>query len=362
MSKQEQPKPRVLVALSGGVDSSVAAGLLKEQGYDVFGVTLHLWDAAPGEAVGRCCAPEDRADARRTCEHLGIPHYVFDERKAFREHVIEPFVDAYRRGETPSPCSHCNRTVKLVHLLELAGDLGADFVATGHYAQVDEAGVLMRARDDEKDQSYFLFGVPTSVLKRCLFPLGAMTKTEVREHARRLELPNADKGDSQELCFVPDGKIADFVKKERGDSPKGRLVDMESGKTLKSHDGVEAFTVGQRKGLGLGGGPTRYVLKIVNNDVLVGEREALFRNTLTVDQMHWTSDGSVPTTDGTNRDTFRAAVRIRHRHTPAQAEVRRDGDRAYVVFDEAQRAITPGQAAVIYDGDRVVGGGYIAAE
>ncbi len=340
---------RILVALSGGVDSSVAAALLKEQGHDVFGVTLHLWDAAEGQAIGRCCAPEDRDDARRTCEHLDIPHYVLDEREAFRAHVVEPFLDAYRAGETPSPCANCNRTVKLVHLAEIADRFGATKVATGHYARIED-GALKMGVDAQKDQSYFLFGVPRSVLDRMCFPLGAMTKDEVREHAERLGLPNAKKGDSQELCFVPDGDIAGFVKRERGEGESGAVRD-EKGKELRRHEGVEAFTVGQRKGLGLGGGPSRYVLRIVNNDVIVGEDAALHETDCEVGGLEWI--------DGHPTGTFEGEVRIRHRHTPAAATLQVVDERLQVRFHAPQRAITPGQAAVVYQGAKVLGGGFI---
>lgn len=341
---------RILVAMSGGVDSSVAAALLKEQGHDVFGVTLHLWDAAPGQAVGRCCAPEDRDDARKTCEHLGIPHYVLDEREAFREHVIEPFLDSYRAGETPSPCARCNRTVKLVHLAELASRFGATAVATGHYARVDDEGVLKQGVDRSKDQSYFLFGVPPTVLKTMRFPLGGMKKEDVRAHGIRLGVPNANKPDSQELCFVPDGDIAGFVKRERGPGTPGTLRT-EAGIELGTHTGVEAFTVGQRKGLGLGGGGARYVLRIVDNDVVVGDDAALAEGECRVGEMHWM--GEAPA------ESFRGEVRIRHRHTPAPAElIVQDGVLA-VRFDTPQRAVTPGQAAVVYRGEQVLGGGFI---
>ncbi|MFT5356898.1 MAG: tRNA-specific 2-thiouridylase [Polyangiales bacterium] len=340
---------RILVAMSGGVDSSVAAALLKEQGHDVFGVTLHLWDAAPGQAVGRCCAPEDRDDARKTCEHLGIPHYVLDEREAFRKHVIEPFLDSYRAGETPAPCARCNRTVKLVHLAELASRFGATAVATGHYARVSD-GVLERGVDRSKDQSYFLFGVPPSVLKTMRFPLGGMKKEDVRAHGIRLEVPNANKPDSQELCFVPDGDIAGFVKRERGPGTEG-VLRTEDGQELGTHTGVEGFTVGQRKGLGLGGGGARYVLRIVDNDVVVGDNASLAEAQCRVGEMHWM--GEAPS------ETFRAEVRIRHRHTPAPAELTLQNNVLSVRFDTPQRAVTPGQAAVVYRGEQVLGGGFI---
>ncbi|MEM9070945.1 MAG: tRNA 2-thiouridine(34) synthase MnmA [Myxococcota bacterium] len=343
---------RILVAMSGGVDSSVAAALLQEQGWDVVGVTLHLWDAEGNHKVGRCCAPEDRDDARRTCEHLGVPHYVIDEREAFRADVVEPFLDEYKKGRTPSPCVHCNRTVKLLRLATLADDLGCSHIATGHYARLTHDPLrLFRGLDRGKDQSYFLFGVPSSVLARMVFPLGAMEKDESRAHARRLALPNADKPDSQELCFVPDGDVRGFSAKMRGTAKAGKLID-EDGAELGAHDGIEGFTVGQRKGLCLGGGgKARYVLRIVDNDVVVGDEAGLLSTELEVQDATWRRDCSEP---------FDASVRIRYRHDPAPARVQPEGSYFRVRFHEPQRAITPGQAAVVYDGDEVLGGGFIA--
>jgi tRNA-specific 2-thiouridylase len=353
---------RVLVAMSGGVDSSVAAALLAEAGVDVVGVTLHLWDASGEQKVGRCCAPEDREDARRTCDHLGVPHYVFDEREAFRSTVVEPFLDEYSAGRTPSPCTHCNRTVKLLRLVELADQLGATHVATGHYARLlrdpdapASTPRLLRGADPGKDQSYFLFGVPAPVLRRMVFPLGAFQKDETRAEARRLGLPNADKPDSQELCFVPDGNVSGFVAAERGADRPGRVVD-EDGRALATHGGLAGFTVGQRRGLGLpGGGPPRYVLRVLGDsgDVVVGAKDGLYRRRFSARDAAWPSEPPGP--------TFEGRVRIRHRHEPAPAEVRlTEGGRGFeVVFREPQRAITPGQASVIYRGDQVVGGGFI---
>ncbi len=337
------------MAMSGGVDSSVAAALLHEAGHDVVGVTLHLWDAQGEHKVGRCCAPEDRDDARRSCEHLGVPHYVMDEREAFREHVVEPFLDEYRSGRTPSPCVHCNRTVKLVQLATLADQLGCAKIATGHYARITD-GRLYRGRDQVKDQSYFLFGVPSEVLARMIFPLGDMEKDESRAHARRLGLPNADKPDSQELCFVPDGDVLGFSKRERGPNTGGKII--ADGEVIGEHEGVERFTVGQRKNLGLGGGSAaRYVLKVVGNDVVVGGPEALMHDALDVPDASWLRPP---------QGTFEGRVRIRYRHAPAQATIEPWEAGFRVRFSEPQRAITPGQAAVVYVGDEVVGGGFIA--
>lgn len=349
-------KGRVLVALSGGVDSSVAAALLQEQGYDLIGVTLHLWDASGESQVGRCCAPEDRDDARKTCEHLGIPHFVLDEREAFREQVVEPFLDEYRSGKTPAPCVHCNKGIKLTQLVDLLPQFGATHVATGHYVRLlreDGQLRLFRGRDHGKDQSYFLYGVPHRVLDKMLFPLGDMIKDETRKHGERLGVPNFAKGDSQELCFVPDGNIAAFAKRERGAGRSGKLVDAE-GAVLGEHDGVERFTIGQRRGLGLGGGPSRYVLKILpNHDVLVGGHDGLMGAELELQNTDWLCDAP--------QEPLRAEVRMRYRHPPAEATVHPMGDgRFRVVFDAPQRAITPGQAAVVYRGEEVLGGGFIA--
>lgn len=350
---------RTLVAMSGGVDSSVAAALLLEAGRELVGITLHLWDARGESQVGRCCAPEDRDDARGSCDHLGIPHYVLDEREAFRAQVVEPFIDAYARGETPSPCVHCNRTVKLVHLVEVADRFGAGRIATGHYARVlegPEGPRLLRGVDRHKDQSYFLWGVPREVLARVDFPLGEMVKDESRAHARRLGLPNAAKKDSQELCFVPDGDVRGFVQRERGVTRAGKIVDT-SGAELATHEGVEGFTVGQRRGLGLGGGPPRYVLRVIGEDatVVVGADEALFSDRAEARAMRWL--GRPP------ESSFEAEVRVRYRHEPARATVSAlggDFSRGVSVrFAEKQRAITPGQAAVIYREDEVLGGGFI---
>jgi len=349
---------RVLVAMSGGVDSSVAAALLHERGVPVVGVTLHLWDAGPGQAVGRCCAPEDREDARLTCDHLGVPHYVFDERADFREKVVDPFVADYRAGRTPSPCVHCNQQVKLGRLLEIAEELGCAHVCTGHYARIerdaDGAPRLLRGRDRTKDQSYFLYGVPGEVLSRLILPLGDLEKGRTREEGRRLGVPNWDKGDSQELCFVPDGDVGGFVDRETGEARRGAIVD-EAGQALGAHDGVHRFTVGQRRGLGLaGGGEPKYVLRIVpeSEEVVVGPREALFAERARAESVIWT--GEAPDAP------FEAEVQIRYRHRAAPAQVTPIPGGFEARFHEPQRAIAPGQAAVVYRGEQVIGGGLLA--
>lgn len=348
---------RVLVAMSGGVDSSLAAALLQEQGCAVIGVTLHLWDAEGEDKVGRCCAPEDREDARRTCDLLGIPHYVFDERAAFRSHVVDPFVAINRAGKTPIACVACNQHVKLGRLWQIAQSFGCDRLATGHYARVRSAAdgrtELLRGADGGKDQSYFLFGVPQSILGRLVFPLGELQKSEAREAARRLQLPNWAKPDSQELCFVPDGKVREFVERHAGEaSTPGDIVD-ESGARLGRHAGIAGFTVGQRRGLRIPGREPRYVLRILpdSNCVVVGAADRLGMLEFVAERVCWS--GSVPS------QPFAAQVRIRAKHTAADAVVIPTETGFTARFDAAQSAVAPGQAAVIYLDERVVGGGYI---
>ncbi|MGD8860580.1 MAG: tRNA 2-thiouridine(34) synthase MnmA [Myxococcales bacterium] len=347
---------RILVAMSGGVDSSVAAALLQEAGFELVGVTLHLWDARGESQVGRCCAPEDRDDARRSCDALGIPHYVIDEREAFRDQVVDPFVADNRAGLTPSPCVHCNQGVKLGRLLDIAHSLGASHVATGHYARLqrDPTGRvrLLRGVDRGKDQSYFLFGLPQAVLSRMIFPLGELTKEHAREHGRRLGVPNWHKPDSQELCFVPDGDVRGFVAREAGGTEGGAIVD-PAGIELGRHAGIEGFTIGQRRGIGVSGPAPRYVLDVIpeTRAVVVGPAEALLREGLEATEASWIAPRP--------QSAFEAQVRIRYRHTPADAWVEPTTDGFRVRFREPQRALAPGQAAVLYQDDEVLGGGFI---
>jgi tRNA-specific 2-thiouridylase len=341
--------------MSGGVDSSLAAALLAEQGHSVIGVTLHLWDAEGEDKVGRCCAPEDRDDARRTCELLGVPHYVIDERTAFRGQVVDRFISENRAGRTPIPCVACNQTVKLGRLEEIANTFGADLIATGHYARVQrtQTGVeLLRGRDSDKDQSYFLFGVPQRVLGKLTFPLGEMVKSDAREHAKRLGLPNWAKPDSQELCFVPDGDVRGFVSRHAGAQPEGDVVD-EAGQILGRHHGVAGFTIGQRRGIGIPGKDPRYVLRVMpeTQAVIVGSADRLLSDALSADSVTWTT--RAPTAP------FEAQVRIRSRHRAAQARVTPTAFGFEAQFEVPQSAIAPGQAAVVYQDDRVIGGGYI---
>jgi tRNA-specific 2-thiouridylase len=349
---------RVLIAMSGGVDSSVAAARLCAQGYDVVGVTLHLWDYPDdGSVKSRCCAPEDVHDARRVADLLGIPHYAFDRRELFLREVVAPFVESYLGGETPSPCVRCNRGVKIRELFQLADRLDARWVATGHYARVLRRGSIFelhRGRDHAKDQSYFLHMLGQDALARLIFPLGDSDKPEVRAEAARLKLPGAAKGDSQELCFVPTGRYDRFVA-ERAD---GRLrpgpILNEHGQKVGEHEGVFRFTLGQRKNLGVALGQRAYVVGVdaASATVTVGSPDALYSSRAELTELALAPDLSLP---------LRCAVQVRYRGKPAPAEVRRVGDTLQVFFDEPQRAVVPGQFAVFLqaDGERVLGGGLI---
>lgn len=343
--------------MSGGVDSSVAAARLASEGWDVVGVTLHLWDYPDdGSVRGRCCAPEDIYDARRVADALGIAHYSFDRRELFEREVVTPFVEDYLRGATPSPCVRCNRGVKMKELLQLADSLDAAKVATGHYARVDHTGAvprLLRARDLTKDQSYFLHMLGASTLGRLVFPLGESSKTEVREEAMRLGLPGAQKGESQELCFVPTGRYDDLVARRAGDRVRpGSIVD-EQGRTVGSHEGLFRFTVGQRKNLGVAVGHRAYVVRLdpETDTVHLGTREDLSSPGAVLEDVVLADGVTLP---------LRASVVIRYHATPVPAKVVDAGPgRAEVRFDAAVTAVVPGQVAVLYDGNAVLGGGTI---
>jgi tRNA-specific 2-thiouridylase len=353
------------VAMSGGVDSSVAAARLLQAGYDVVGVTLHLWDyedeASGRGAHGRCCAPEDQYDARRVADALGFAHFTFDRRALFAQTVVEPFVQAYLSGETPSPCTACNRGVKLGELFALADRLGASKVATGHYARIlrtaNGAPRLAEGADLSKDQSYFLYASPSSWLERLLFPLGESTKREVRDEALARDLPGAGKGESQELCFVGPGAhaYADFVAQRAASRVRpGPLVD-EGGRVVGTHDGVHRFTIGQRKGLGVALGRPAFVTRIDPEGAIVhlGPESALHTRGATLSDVVLAEGVSLPA---------RARVRVRYRHEGDGAVVSDQGEgRAVVLFDHPVRAVTPGQIAVLYDGSCVLGGGRIAS-
>jgi tRNA-specific 2-thiouridylase len=350
---------RVVVAMSGGVDSSVAAALLVDAGHDVVGVSMQLYDAAQGEQrFGSCCTIDDLYDARRVAHALGIPHYIVNLERRFEEVVVADFVREYAAGRTPIPCAHCNSELKFSTLVEQAIGFSAGCVATGHYARVtrDAGGVyhLFRGADDRKDQAYFLFALTQAQLARAMFPVGGMPKDEVRRIALARGLRVADKPDSQEICFVPDGEYAAVVDRHLPGDRAGLVVDAQ-GRALGRHDGVHHFTVGQRKGLGISAAEPLYVVKLdaERRLVQVGPRAALDRPGLTASGVNWVP-GKAPAAE------FRAEVQIRSRHAAAAARVVPIGlDRMDVEFDAPQAAVTPGQAAVVFQGDEVLGGGWI---
>jgi len=356
---------RIVVAMSGGVDSSVAAALLAEEGHDVIGLSMQLYDVsekADGtRAFGSCCSLDDLHDARRVAAAIDIPHYILNFERQFNEQVVSNFVSEYAAGRTPLPCARCNSDLKFSTLLDRARGLGADAIATGHYARVDAGPggrfILKRGADPAKDQAYFLFSLTQDQLARAVFPVGDRPKDTVREYARRRNLPVADKPDSQEICFIPDHDYAAFITRHSPDTARpGSIVD-EDGTVVGQHDGVYRFTIGQRKGLGLAGSPTGepvYVLALDAADrrVVVGPKASLERTTLTASGVNWILDDPVV--------PRRVSAQVRHRHQPAPATVRAlEAGRAEAVFDSPQIAVTPGQAVVFYDGDVVVGGGWI---
>jgi len=347
---------RVVVAMSGGVDSALAAALLVEAGLDVVGVSMRLW---AGESDSGCCSLDDFLDARLVADQLGIPFYVMDFRAEFQRAVVDDFVAEYGRGRTPNPCARCNQHVKFAGFWERARELGATRVATGHYARVAETAdgpALLCGRDADKDQSYFLFGMARAALGHTLFPVGDLDKTAVRAAAARRGLPVAGKRDSQEICFVPKGRHAAFVAAQGGGAPRGGPIVDADGRVLARHDGVHAFTIGQRHGLGLSGGAPRYVTAIdaASGTVRVGDAGAVVAAGVVADGANWLAP--IPPA-GT-----RVAVRIRSRFAPQPARVlRADADGFALRADAGLRAVAPGQAAVLYDGERVLGGGWIRA-
>jgi tRNA-specific 2-thiouridylase len=372
------PSETIAVAMSGGVDSSTVAAMLRAEGRNVIGLTMQLWnqrrlaghEGMPESVQGRCCSIDDVYDARRVAETLGIPYYVVNHEERFEHDVVRPFVEEYLAGRTPIPCSLCNNHLKFDQLLVVARQIGADQIATGHYAQVvfDEnvdRWLLKRPTDRSKDQTYFLFGLTQEQLSRTLFPLGGMTKPEVRQLARKHSLVIAEKPDSQEICFVPGGDYKRFLEAylaEQGENAPeisrdivgGEMVTTD-GKVIGEHAGVHNFTVGHRKGLGVATGSPLYVIQIKNDtrQVIVGKDEDLYSRTLTARRVNLISTDEV-------REPKRVAVKIRHKHQPAPAVIQSSGpDEVQVTFDDPQRAITPGQGAVFYDGDIVVGGGWI---
>lgn len=372
--------------MSGGVDSSVAAALLAENNASasphgspaVIGMTMQLWnqrrlpallgaeEGEPGRASGRCCSLDDVYDARRVASFLGLPYYVVNFEDRFEQGVVRPFVESYLVGETPIPCSLCNTEIKFSEFIETARKVGADAVATGHYARVQkgfDSGRyrLLAGRDPSKDQSYFLFGLNQQQLARTLFPLGEFNKQEVRAMARARNLPVAEKPDSQEICFVPTGNYRRFIdaylseQEKKIDETRGQVVTID-GRVLGEHQGLGNYTIGQRKGLGIATGTPLYVIELdrTRNQVVVGSDEDLLKRRLLVREINWIR----PALAG---DSFEARVKIRNKHVPASARVEsREKGEAFIEFAAPQRAITPGQAAVFYDGDEVVGGGWIS--
>ena len=347
--------------MSGGVDSSATAALLLEQGYDVVGITLKLW---PQDCVSRaedkCCGPQAVTDARAVCHKLGIPYYLIDEAAQFQTHVIQYFADEYKAGRTPNPCVMCNQNLKFGRLLNRADQLGASYIATGHFARVEKSPdgtrtLLKRGLDSRKDQSYFLFSLRQDQLARALFPLGEKTKSDTREVARHCQLKTADKEESMEICFVPDNNYGGFLQ-QAGlvEKHRGEIVNLQ-GQVLGFHEGIEFYTVGQRKGLGISSPKPLYVIELdpSNNRVIVGDDSALERDEFKADRCNWIPFDSPA-------EPFKATVKIRYNHPGTPALVTPlSATKVQIKLDSPQRAISPGQAAVFYDSDLVLGGGWI---
>jgi len=378
-----QQKTRVVCGMSGGVDSSATAALLLEQGYEVIGITLKLWPQdCVNRATDRCCGPQAVTDARAVCHKLDIPYYLIDEADEFQKHVIRYFADEYKAGRTPNPCVMCNQNLKFGRLIDRANQLGAEYIATGHFARIERACssrreeahtdsgaenqslltsaapgrfLLKRGRDLRKDQSYFLFSLRQDQLARALFPLGEMTKSDTRDVARHCQLKTAEKEESMEICFVPDNDYGGFLRQAGlAQKHRGEIVDAQ-GQVLGHHDGIEFYTIGQRRGLGIASSKPLYVIELdaENNRVVVGDESALGRDAFTVERCNWIPFEAPP-------GPIEVVAKIRYNHPGATARVTpTDDGRANVKMDAPQRAITPGQAAVFYQGDLVLGGGWI---
>ena len=350
---------KVVVAMSGGVDSSVAAALLKEQGYEVIGMMLRLWSEPGKEDSNRCCTPDSMAQARRVAAKLDIPFYVIDAKDVFRETVVQYFLDGYARGETPNPCLICNRQIRWTFLLDHALALGADFMATGHYVRIRKGengkSELLRAVDRNKDQAYVLHVLNQEKLKHALFPVGERTKPEIRALAEKFGLPTASRKDSQDLCFLAGEDYRNFLQRNAADAPKPGAIVTHDGRVLGEHIGLANYTIGQRKGLGVASSVPLYVITkdAVRNSLVVGMQEELGSNELTARDVNWLS-GETP------REPFRAEVKIRYMAKEAGALVKPKGeDQTEVTFDAPQRDITAGQAAVFYQDEIMIGGGII---
>ena len=352
-------KTRVVCGMSGGVDSSATAALLLEQGYDVVGITLKLW---PQDCVSRaedkCCGPQAVSDARAVCNKLGVPYYLIDEAAEFQSKVIQYFADEYKAGRTPNPCVMCNQNLKFGRLIERADQLDAQFIATGHFARIEREGgrvLLKRGKDLKKDQSYFLFSLRQDQLSRAMFPLGEKTKSDTREVARHCNLKTADKEESMEICFVPDNNYGKFLQQAKlAEKHRGEIVDLH-GHVLGHHDGIEFYTIGQRKGLGITTPKPVYVVELdaEQNRVVVGDETALDRDEFIVDRCNWIPFDEPP-------EQIEVMAKIRYNHPGTAATVLPiDRNKAKVKLHTPQRAITPGQAAVFYQDDLVVGGGWI---
>ena len=356
---------RVVAAMSGGVDSSVVAAMLKAQGYDVIGITLQLYDhGAAIEKKGACCAGQDIHDARNVSDQIGIPHYVLDYESKFREQVMEDFADTYLAGSTPIPCIRCNQTVKFSDLLKTARDLGADCLATGHYIRRtdgEDGPELHRAADASRDQSYFLFATTGEQLDYLRFPLGDLPKTEVRELADQFNLPVASKPDSQDICFVPEGSYANVVEKLRPGAGRGGEIVHLDGRVLGEHNGVIHYTIGQRRGLGVATGDPLYVVKIdaPKRRVIVGPREALMTSGLLLEELNWIGNGTLEAAANSGAPVL---VRVRSTRPPVPARIGWSDGVPAIWFDDPEEGVARGQAAVLYDAagsTRILGGGFI---